>query len=105
MRNLLGNLFERWTENEMRVTVVCALLSAVSLALSLTGTFSGVLPADALQLGGDGAAHLPGRPRAQVGRERAGGGRVGLGWKGRNIFGSQIISTDAACCRVSVMAM
>ncbi|WP_299302481.1 cation-translocating P-type ATPase [uncultured Fretibacterium sp.] len=30
----------------MRVTVVCALLSAVSLALSLTGTFSGVLPAD-----------------------------------------------------------
>ena len=46
MRNLLGNLFERWTENEMRVTVVCVLLSAVSLALSLTGTFSGVLPAD-----------------------------------------------------------
>ena len=46
MRNLLGNLFERWTENEMRITVVCALLSAVSLALSLTGTFSGVLPAD-----------------------------------------------------------
>lgn len=30
----------------MRITVVCALLSAVSLALSLTGTFSGVLPAD-----------------------------------------------------------
>ena len=46
MRNLFGNLFERWTENEMRITVVCALLSAVSLALSLTGTFSGVLPAD-----------------------------------------------------------
>jgi len=46
LRNLLGNLFERWTENEMRITVVCALLSAVSLALSLTGTFSGVLPAD-----------------------------------------------------------
>ena len=44
--NLFGNLFERWTENEMRITVVCALLSAVSLALSLTGTFSGVLPAD-----------------------------------------------------------
>ena len=43
---MLRNLFERWTENEMRVTVVCALLSAVSLALSLTGTFSGVLPAD-----------------------------------------------------------
>ncbi len=42
----MRNLFERWTENEMRVTVVCALLSAVSLALSLTGTFSGVLPAD-----------------------------------------------------------
>ena len=46
LRNLLRNLFERWTENEMRVTVVCALLSALSLALSLTGTFSGVLPAD-----------------------------------------------------------
>ena len=46
MRNLFGNLFERWTENEMRITVVCALLSAVSLALSLTGTFSGVLPAN-----------------------------------------------------------
>ena len=30
----------------MRVTVVCALLSALSLALSLTGTFSDVLPAD-----------------------------------------------------------
>ena len=43
---MLRNLFERWTENEMRVTAVCALLSAVSLALSLTGTFSGVLPAD-----------------------------------------------------------
>ena len=36
-------------------------------------------PLHALQLGGDGAAHLPGRPRAQVGRERAGGGRVGRG--------------------------
>ena len=46
LRNLLRNLFERWTENEMRVTVVCALLSALSLALSLTGTFSDVLPAD-----------------------------------------------------------
>ena len=30
----------------MRVTVVCALLSALSLALSLTGIFSEVLPAD-----------------------------------------------------------
>ena len=28
-----------------------------------------------------------------------------LGWKGRNILGSQIISTGAAGCRVSVMAM
>ena len=46
LRNLLGNLFERWTENEMRITVVCALLSAVSLVLSLTGTFNDVLPAD-----------------------------------------------------------
>ena len=42
LRNLFGNLFERWTENEMRVTVVCALLSALSLALNLTDTFSGV---------------------------------------------------------------
>ena len=30
----------------MRVTVVCALISALSLALSLTGTFNDVLPAD-----------------------------------------------------------
>ena len=42
----MRNLFERWTENEMRVTVVCALLSAVSLALSLTGTFNDALPVD-----------------------------------------------------------
>ena len=30
---------------------------------------------------------------------------IPLGWKGRNIFGSQMISTGAAGCRVSVMAM
>ena len=46
LKNLLRNLFESWTENEMRVTVVCALISAVSLALSLMGTFNDVLPAD-----------------------------------------------------------
>lgn len=33
----------------------------------------------ARQLGADGAAHLLGLPRAQIGRERAGGGRVGGG--------------------------
>lgn len=39
-------MFGKWMENETRTTVVCVLVSAVSLALSLAGTFEGSLPAD-----------------------------------------------------------
>lgn len=39
-------IFKAWLDNEPRPTVVCAALSAVSLALSLSRVLSGVLPVD-----------------------------------------------------------
>ena len=39
-------MLKRWLENEPKVTLVCAVLSAVSLVLSITGVLKGVLPVD-----------------------------------------------------------
>lgn len=39
-------MINRWLENEPRETLVCAVTSAVALALSITGVLKGVLPFD-----------------------------------------------------------
>ena len=39
-------MLKRWLENEPKVTLVCAVLSAVSLVLSITGVLKDVLPVD-----------------------------------------------------------
>ncbi len=39
-------MLKRWLENEPRVTLVCAVVSAVSLVLSITGVLKGILPFD-----------------------------------------------------------
>jgi len=43
-----GGIFmlKRWLENEPKVTLVCAVLSAVSLVLSITGVLKDILPID-----------------------------------------------------------
>ena len=39
-------MFKNWLENEPKVTLVCAVTSAVSLVLSITGALRNVLPVD-----------------------------------------------------------
>ena len=39
-------MFKNWLENEPKVTLVCAVASAVSLVLSITGVLRGILPVD-----------------------------------------------------------
>jgi len=39
-------MLKRWLENEPKVTLVCAVLSAVSLVLSITGVLKDILPID-----------------------------------------------------------
>ena len=39
-------MFNRWLENEPKETLVCAVASAVSLVLSITGVLKGILPFD-----------------------------------------------------------
>ncbi len=39
-------MLNRWLENEPKETLVCAVLSVVSLVLSITGALKGVLPFD-----------------------------------------------------------
>ncbi len=39
-------MFKNWLENEPKVTLVCAVTSAVSLVLSITGVLKGILPVD-----------------------------------------------------------
>ena len=39
-------MLKRWLENEPKVTLVCAVLSSVSLVLSITGVLKDVLPVD-----------------------------------------------------------
>ena len=39
-------MLKRWLENEPKITLVCAVLSAVSLVLSITGVLKNVLPVD-----------------------------------------------------------
>lgn len=39
-------MLKRWLENEPKVTLVCAVLSVVSLVLSITGILKDILPVD-----------------------------------------------------------
>ena len=39
-------MLKKWLENEPKVTLVCAVLSVVSLILSITGVLKDVLPVD-----------------------------------------------------------
>ena len=39
-------MLKRWLENEPKVTLVCAVVSAVSLVLSITGVLKNILPID-----------------------------------------------------------
>ena len=39
-------MLNRWLENEPKETLICAVTSAVSLVLSITGALKGILPFD-----------------------------------------------------------
>ena len=39
-------MINKWLENEPKVTLFCAITSAISLVLSITGELKGVLPID-----------------------------------------------------------
>lgn len=39
-------MLNRWLENEAKETLICAVTSAVSLVLSITGALKGILPFD-----------------------------------------------------------
>ena len=39
-------MLNRWLENEPKETLVCAVTSAISLVLSITGVLKGILPFD-----------------------------------------------------------
>lgn len=39
-------MLNRWLENEPKETLICAVISAVSLILSITGALKGILPFD-----------------------------------------------------------
>ena len=39
-------MINKWLENEPKVTLFCAITSAISLVLSITGVLKGILPID-----------------------------------------------------------
>ena len=43
-------MLNRWLENEPKETLICAVTSAVSLVLSITGVLKGILPFDIASL-------------------------------------------------------